>query len=156
LIDIPRQEWAAALSALPTKEVKAVADSFASSCQVRDVTLPQSGLGLLTLRDGAFHEAFHLGEVPVARAHVVLRTPDGHESSGGAVLIDDRATIARAIAILDGALAGRLPGWETAAALVERGYSARAEKFAERKHILASTRVDFSLLGQAEEEDGDE
>ncbi len=156
MIDIPRQEWAAALSALPTKEVKAVADSFASSCQVRDVTLPQSGLGLLTLRDGAFHEAFHLGEIPVARAHVVLRTQGGQESSGGAVLIDDRATIARAIAILDGALAGRLPGWEGVAALVERGHSARAEKFAERKHILASTRVDFSLLGQAEEEDGDE
>jgi alpha-D-ribose 1-methylphosphonate 5-triphosphate synthase subunit PhnG len=156
LIDIPRQEWGAALSALPTKEVKAVAESFADNCQVRDVTLPQSGLGLLTLRDGAFHEAFHLGEVPVARAHVVLRTPDGRESSGGAVLIDDRATLARAIAILDGALAGRLPGWETAAALVERGFSVRAGKFAERKHLLASTRVDFSLLGQACEEDDDE
>lgn len=156
MIDIPRQEWATALFALPTKEVKAVAESFASSCQVREVTLPQSGLGLLTLRDGAFHEAFHLGELPVARAHVVLRTQDGQESSGGAVLIDDRATVARAIAILDGVIAGRLPGWETAAALVERGYSARAAKFAERKHILASTRVDFSLLGQMDEEDGDE
>ncbi|MBE0504671.1 MAG: phosphonate C-P lyase system protein PhnG [Desulfuromonadales bacterium] len=156
MIDIARQEWAAALSALPTKEVKEAAESFASSCQVRDVTLPQSGLGLLTLRDGAFHEAFHLGEVPVARAHVLLRTPDGQESSGGAILIDDRATVARAIAILDGALAGRLPGWEAVAALVERGYSARAEKFAVRKQIMASTRVDFSLLGQADEEEGDE
>lgn len=155
-MNIPRQEWAAALSALPANEVKVAAESFAASCQVRDVILPQAGLGLLTLRDGAFHEAFHLGEVPVARAHVVLRTPDGRESSGGAVLIDDRAHIARAVAILDGALAGHLPGWETVAILVERGFSARARKFTERKQLLASTRVDFSLLGQTDEETDDE
>jgi alpha-D-ribose 1-methylphosphonate 5-triphosphate synthase subunit PhnG len=150
---IPRPEWAAALAALPARAVTTAAETIAAACQVRDVILPQAGLALLTLRDGAFHEPFHLGEVPVARAQVLLRAEDGREAAGGAVLLDDRSGLARAMAILDGALAGRLPGWEAAAALVEQGASVRAQVLVQRQQLLAATRVDFSLLGQADEDE---
>jgi alpha-D-ribose 1-methylphosphonate 5-triphosphate synthase subunit PhnG len=148
-----RRDWARALAALPATEIKAAADTIARTHEVQDISLPQAGLGLLTLRDGAFHEPFYLGEVPVARAQVVVRTHDGREASGGAVLIDDRVRLVRALAILDAILAARLPGWETVATLVERGDALRAQLDAQRRHILERTRVDFALLGQAEEED---
>lgn len=151
--NLARRDWACALAALPADEIKLAADVIARTHEVRDVSLPQAGLGLLTLRDGAFHEPFYLGEMPVARAHVVVRTRDGHEASGGAVLIDDRARLARALAILDATLAARLAGWEAVATLVERGDALRAQRDAQRRHILARTRVDFALLGQTEEED---
>jgi len=151
--NIARCDWARALAALPAAEIKATADTIARTHEVQDISLPQAGLGLLTLRDGAFHEPFYLGELPVARAHVMVRTRDGREASGGAVLIDDRVRLVRALAILDATLAARLPGWEAVATLVERGDALRAQRDAQRRHILERTRVDFALLGQAEEED---
>jgi alpha-D-ribose 1-methylphosphonate 5-triphosphate synthase subunit PhnG len=150
---IARCDWARALVALPPAEIKAAADLISRTHEVQDISLPQTGLGLLTLRDGAFHEPFYLGELPVARAQVVVRTHDGREASGGAVLIDDRVRLVRALAILDAILAARLPGWEAVATLTERGDALRAQQDAQRRHILARTRVDFALLGQAEEED---
>jgi alpha-D-ribose 1-methylphosphonate 5-triphosphate synthase subunit PhnG len=152
-VEVARCNWTRALAALPADEIKFAAEAIARTHEVQDISLPQSGLGLLTLRDGAFHEPFYLGEVPVARAHVVVRTRDGREASGGAMLIDDRARLARALAILDATFAARLPGWEAVATLVERGAALRAERDAQRQHILGRTRVDFSLLGQTEEED---
>jgi len=151
--NIARCDWARALAALPAAEVKAAADTIARTHIVQDISLPQAGLGLLTLRDGAFHEPFYLGELPVARAQVVVRTHDGHEASGGAVLIDDRVRLVRALAILDAIQAARLPGWEAVAMLVERGVALRTQLDAQRRHILERTRVDFALLGQTEEED---
>jgi alpha-D-ribose 1-methylphosphonate 5-triphosphate synthase subunit PhnG len=152
-VEVARGDWPRALAALPADELKAAADAIARRHDVQDVGLPQAGLGLLTLRDGAFHEPFYLGEIPVARAHVVVRTHDGREANGGALLVDDRACLARALAILDATLSAHLPGWETVAALVERGISRRSELEAQRRRMLARTRVDFSLLAQAEEED---
>lgn len=153
--NISRRDWACALAALPADEIKLAAEVIAQTHEVRDIGLPQAGLGLLTLRDGVFHEPFYLGEVPVARAHVVVSTHDGHEASGGAVLIDDRTRLARALAILDAALAARLPGWEAVATLVERGDALRVQRDTQRRHILKRTRVDFALLGQTEEEDNE-
>jgi alpha-D-ribose 1-methylphosphonate 5-triphosphate synthase subunit PhnG len=155
-MNTPRSCWASALSALPANEIKAAADQIARHHEIQDVSLPQAGLGLLQLRDGAFHEPFYLGEVPVARAHVLVRGQDGTEASGGAVLLDDRTRLVRSLAILDAVLAARLPGWETAAALVERGVALRGEAAAQRNAILARTRVDFSLLGQADGKEDDE
>ncbi|MEQ1668558.1 MAG: phosphonate C-P lyase system protein PhnG, partial [Sulfuriferula sp.] len=67
---------------------------------------------------------------------------------------DDRARLARAIAILDAVLAAQLSGWESAAALVEQGLTVYEQLVQSRRALLSSTRVDFSLLGQ-EEEDGE-
>jgi alpha-D-ribose 1-methylphosphonate 5-triphosphate synthase subunit PhnG len=150
---IPRQQWQSALCALHASEVKETAAALTQDMEVRDVALPHAGLGLLTLRDGAFHESFYIGEMPVARADVIVRSADGNEVRGGAIIVDDRAQFARSIAILDAVLAGRLSGWERAASLVERGINIRLQKESERKQMLAATRVDFSLLGQEDEDE---
>ncbi len=150
-----RANWACALAALPAREIHAAAAAIAAGYEVQDIDLPQAGLGLLTLHDAAFHEPFYLGELPAARAQVMVRAPDGRDAHGGAVLLDDRVRLVRALAILDAILAARLPGWEAVASLVERGEALRAQQHAQRRHLLARTRVDFALLRQAEEE-GDE
>jgi alpha-D-ribose 1-methylphosphonate 5-triphosphate synthase subunit PhnG len=152
-MNIPRKDWPSALCALHANEVKATVTELLQEIEVRDVALPQAGLGLLGLRDGAFREAFFLGEIPVARAEVVVRAATGDEVRGGALIVDDRAQLARSIAILDAVMAGKLPGWEQAAALVQQGIEIRGQKDRERKKLLAATRVDFSLLGQEDDED---
>lgn len=152
-MNIPRKDWPSALCALHASKVKETVALLMHHFEVRDVALPQSGLGLLSMCDGAFHESFFIGEMPVARAEIILRTTSGDEVKGGAVIVDDRAHLARAIAILDAVLAGKLSGWEVAASLVKQGIAVRQQAESERKKLLAATRVDFSLLGQEEDED---
>lgn len=152
-MNIARKDWPAALCALPAGEVKETVRTLLQHFDVRDVALPQAGLGLLNLRDGAFHESYFIGEIPVARADVILRTRSGEEARGGAVIVDDRSQFARSIAILDAVMSARLAGWEQAATLVQRGVELRGLKQIERKQQLAATRVDFSLLGQDEDEE---
>ena len=152
-MNMARRDWPAALCELPAKELKEAVASLLHDVEVHDVVLPQAGLGLLNMRDGAFHESYFIGEMPVARAEVILRTAAGNEVRGGTVIVDDRAQFARNIAILDAVLAGRLEGWERAAALVQRGIALRKQKDNERRQQLAATRVDFSLLGQEGDED---
>ncbi|MEW5904401.1 MAG: phosphonate C-P lyase system protein PhnG [Pseudomonadota bacterium] len=150
---VPRKEWAVALCALPAAEVRHLASALCGELEVHDVALPHAGLGLLSMRDGAFAEPYFIGEIPVARAEVIVRSAAGDEVRGGAAIMDDRAQLARAIAILDAVLAGRLPGSGLALELVQRGMTARQAKENERKKQLAATRVDFSLLGQEDDED---
>lgn len=150
-VNVPRSDWGRSLIVLPADELKAVAGRIASIHTIEDVSLPQAGLALLQLCDGAFHEPFYLGEVPLARAHVRVRTADGGEFYGGAALLDDRVQLVRSIAVLDAILAARLPSWEAVAEMVERGMAVHAQWAAQRGAILAHTRVDFSLLGQLDE-----
>lgn len=150
---IPRKDWPSALCALNANKVKEVVALLLPNFEVRDVALPQAGLGLLNMRDSAFHESYFIGEMPVARSEVILRTSSGEETRGGAVIVDDRSQFARSIAILDAVLAGKLAGWEHAAELVEQGIEVRQLKDKERKKLLTATRVDFSLLGQEDDED---
>ncbi|ARU31843.1 phosphonate C-P lyase system protein PhnG [Sulfuriferula sp. AH1] len=154
-MNISRNDWPSALCQLNAAEIKQVAATLSRDIEVRDVVLPQAGLGLLSLTDGAFHEPFYLGEIPVARAEVILKIADGREVQGGTVLVDDRAQLARSIAILDAVLAGKLPGYEQAASLVERGNQMRIQNMSERRQMLAATRVDFSLLEQEDDEDAE-
>lgn len=152
-MNIPRKDWPSALCALHANKVKEVVALLLPNFEVRDVALPQAGLGLLSMRDSAFHESYFIGEMPVARSEVILRTSSGEETRGGAVIVDDRAQFARSIAILDAVLAGKLAGWQHAAELVEQGIEVRQLKDRERKKLLTATRVDFSLLGQEDDED---
>jgi len=154
-MNIPRKDWPSALCALHASRVKELVTLLLPNFEVRDIALPQAGLGLLSMRDSAFHESYFIGEIPVARSEVILRTSSGEETRGGAVIIDDRAQFARSIAILDAVLAGKLAGWEYAAELVERGIEVRELKDRDRKKLLTATRVDFSLLGQEDDEDED-
>lgn len=152
-MNIPRNKWPSALCSLPASKVRHLADVLSAQLEVRDVALPHAGLGLLNMREGAFQESYFIGEIPVARAEVVVRDTAGDEVRGGALIVDDRAQLARAIAILDAVMAGKLPGWVNAMTLVQQGLEAHQQKQTERKSLLAATRVDFSLLGQEDDED---
>lgn len=152
-MNVPRKEWPAALCALPASEVRQLASVLSGELEVRDVALPHAGLGLLNLRESAFQESYFIGEVPVARAEVIVRSAAGDEVCGGALIMDDRVQLARCIAILDAVLAGRLSGWVQAMALVRNGIEMLQQTHRERKKLLAATWVDFSLLGQEDDED---
>ncbi|PKM06245.1 MAG: phosphonate C-P lyase system protein PhnG [Gammaproteobacteria bacterium HGW-Gammaproteobacteria-7] len=147
----PRNRWGALLAQLPADQVRSAAAVL--ELEIVDITLPQSGLGLMHLSDSALNDGFYLGEIPVARAHVRVKCADGRSGEGGAVLLDDRARLARAIAVLDAALAAQLPGWETVATLVAQGLAAHEQRAQMRRALLARTHVDFSLLGQEEEDE---
>lgn len=152
----PRSQWLRHWSALPQGQVKATADTLAQRHPVEDLALAQSGLGLLPLADSALGEAYFLGEIPLAQAHVRLRGDNGQTAEGAALLLDDRTGVARAMAILDAVLAARLPGHELAEALLHEGAAVVRDHERQRRALLAATRVDFSLLGSADEEDDDE
>lgn len=148
-----RSQWLRYWSAVPAEKTEALAADIAGLCEVRDVTLPQNGLGLLKLPDSALNDLYFLGEVPVSHAHVEVTAPDGTRSEGGARLLDDRQSLARALAVLDATLAERLPKHEQALDLLNTGRTAVQQVQAERNAILATTRVDFSLLGDGSEDD---
>lgn len=151
----PRADWPPLLCALSATDVKRVAEHLASDHHVEDLVLPQSGLGLLQLRDSARADRYFLGEVPLARAHVRITAQDGQSAEGAAQLLDDRAGLARAVAILDGVLAVDMPGADAAITLLHKGAGILAEKTRERRALLSTTRVDFAMLGMAGEEDDD-
>ncbi|MBE0509287.1 MAG: phosphonate C-P lyase system protein PhnG [Chromatiales bacterium] len=152
--EIPaRGQWLRLWSALSARPLKVLAEGLAERYAAEDLTLPQSGLGLLPLCDSALGDTYYLGELPLAQAHVRLHTEDGQTVEGAATLMDDRAGLARALAILDGVLAARLPGHDQAAQLLAEGAAVVAEQTRQRQALLAATRVDFSLLGSAGEDD---
>nr|BBJ02361.1 hypothetical protein YBY_02090 [Marinobacter nauticus] len=149
----PRSQWLQYWSAAPARDAEALAAEVAEHCQIKDITLPQNGLGLLKLPDSALNDLYFLGEVPVSHAHVEVIAPDGTRAEGGARLLDDRQSLARTLAVLDAILAGALPLHEKALELLTIGQAALAKTRAERDAILATTRVDFSLLGDGSEDD---
>ncbi|MGL1832287.1 phosphonate C-P lyase system protein PhnG [Rhodocyclaceae bacterium SMB388] len=148
-----RGQWLRLWSALPAAAIQQVARPLAQHYAAEDLALAESGLGLLPVNDSALGDTYFVGEVPLARAHVRLRAEDGATAEGAAVLIDDRARLARALAVLDAVCAARWPGCEAADALLEQGRSALTEQDRMRKAILAATRVDFALLGAVEDDE---
>lgn len=140
---------------MPAGRLRALAGELSGRYRIDDLELPQSGLGLLPLNDSALGEAYFLGEIPLARAHVRISDAHGKSVEGAVILLDDRASLARALAILDGVLAARLPGHEAALELLVAGAEKMTEIEVKRKKLLAATRVDFSLLGTHDDEDDD-
>jgi alpha-D-ribose 1-methylphosphonate 5-triphosphate synthase subunit PhnG len=153
---IERKDWVRALMAHPPLELNALAERLSLDCEVRHTSLPQAGLGLLTLADGAFREPYYLGEFPLSTCRIELQLADGRRTEGGAQVMADDANLARALAILDAVLAARLPGWEEVAERLRAGEEKCREQAIRRKAMLASTRVDFALLGTVDEEGDDE
>lgn len=138
-----------ALLAHPPDEVKALARAVAEGCEIRLLRLPQAGLGLLQLTDGALGERWYLGEFPVSCCAVEVVTPQGTRALGAAQVLADDADLAQALAVLDAVAAGGLPGAERVRQCITRGANANRETDARRRSLLAATRVDFALLGQA-------
>lgn len=155
-MNLERKDWIRALTAHPADDLKALAGALAADCDVRLKSLPQAGLGLMTLTDGAFHEPYYLGEFPLSTCSVEITLRDGRSAFGGAQVMADDAELARALAILDAFLAADLPGAEQVSPLIAAGSGLRGEEDSRRRAMLAATRVDFAMLNNAEEEDGDD
>lgn len=152
----PRSQWLRAWSALPFGQLDALVKTIESHSQIEDMSLPKSGLGLLQLRDSAMGDTYFLGEIPLSKAHVKVTNVSGESSQGAALLMDDRAGLVRAMAILDATLAGLLDHWQDALLLVQEGGLKRHAEDSIRKASLLTTRVDFSLLSSTEEDDHDQ
>lgn len=143
---IDRTAWISALSALPTEQLLSYTAELSSDWTIRPKSIPQSGLGMLKLNDSAFEEAFYLGEFPLASAWLEIKTSEGVIAEGAAQVMDDRVEIAEALALCDAVLSAKLPGWDQLNKMVNQGMKIREATNQDRKHMLASTRVDFSLL----------
>ncbi|MDP1606566.1 MAG: phosphonate C-P lyase system protein PhnG [Rhodocyclaceae bacterium] len=152
-MNLERKDWIRALTAHPATVLNALADELTVGCGVKLKSLPQAGLGLLTLTDGAFREPYYLGEFPLSMCSIELSLPDGRRTAGGAQVMADDAELARALAILDAILAAGFPGYERVSAHIESGTKRRAEEDRRRRAMLAATRVDFAMLNNAGDDD---
>ena len=148
-----RKNWVRLLMAVDEQDVHQLAEKLTKDWQLNYKSLPQSGLGMLKLRDGALHEPFYLGEIPIASAWVELTLPNGDKAEGAAQVMDDSQQLAEAIAVCDAILANKLSGHEAITALMQQGADSIAAEGANRKQILARTHVDFSLLDAAGDDD---
>ncbi|MFK5914289.1 MAG: phosphonate C-P lyase system protein PhnG [Woeseiaceae bacterium] len=143
---IQRTAWVSALKALPTNELLTFTKELSEEWTLRPKSLPQSGLGMMKLKDSACNEDFYLGEFPMSSAWLEVTTPAGLKAEGAAHVMDDNVEIAEALAVCDAVLSSELPGWKQVYKMVEQGLSIRENTNRERKMMLAHTRVNFSLL----------
>ena len=148
-----RSQWPRLLCALPAQTVRDCAARLAATLQVHDVMLPQSGLGLLQMRESTRSEPYYIGEIPLSRAHVRVTNQQGQVTEGAAQLMDDRLSLARAIAILDAIKSAEWAGSDEIDALLSAGTERCRQVAQERGAMLARTQVSFSLLESAEEEE---
>lgn len=143
---IERTLWISALMALPSNEFIDFTSKISEGWTLTPKCVPQSGLGMLQLKDSAFNETFYLGEFPMASAWLNVITDDGHKAEGAAQVMDDRVEVAESLALCDVILSAQLTGWEKVSMMVDKGLKLRDAKNKKRKMMLARTRVDFSLL----------
>lgn len=148
-----RTQWPRLLCALPAQQVRHCATRLSEGLQIADVLLPQSGLGLMQMRDSTRNEPYFIGEIPLSRAHVRLTDQRGHVAEGAAQLMDDRVSLARAVAILDAIKSAGWPGCEEVDALLDAGEKMCRQLETQRMALLARTQVKFALLESAEEEE---
>lgn len=147
------KQWIRELTALPEQQVIDLAARLSEGWQVMSRSLPQSGLGMLKLRDGAFHDAFYLGEFPLSQAHISLCTRQGQSVEGAASLMTDKLALVEALAVCDAILQHRLEGVDELIQAVEQGRELVEEQQRIRNAMLQRTRVDFSLLSSTDEDD---
>ena len=152
MIDCPRSQWVRAFTAIPEPRLKDVAATLKKHYTVQPLMIPEAGLGLLKLQDGALHDHFYLGEFPVASAHLKLVDETGNAYEGGCHVMHDAADYAVDLAICDAVLAHRLTGFEAVSELLNEGIEARREEEKVREAMRQTTRVDFSLLSNVDEE----
>lgn len=127
-----------------------------NALQTRYLALPQNGLALLPLRDGAFADAFNLGEIPLAKVHLAITAQDGREARGAAWVMGDDMALVETLAIADAILAAEWPEATPLLDLMQQGAASVARIDYERKAMLAATTVDFSLLGATDDEEDED
>ena len=148
-----RGDWMRYWTNVPAQRIRELAHHLCEQFQVEDLEIPQSGLALVPLTDAAMGETYYLGEIPVAKAHVRLTDPQGRTAEGAAIVMDDRTSLIRALAILDAITAAVWPGHKAAMELLREGKQIVEATSADRKKLLAATRVDFALLAAQEDDD---
>jgi alpha-D-ribose 1-methylphosphonate 5-triphosphate synthase subunit PhnG len=148
-----RGDWMRYWTNVPAERIRELAHHLCEQFQVEDLEIPQSGLALVPLTDAAMGETYYLGEIPLAKAHVRLTDPRGGTAEGAAIVMDDRTSLIRALAILDAVTAAAWPGHDAALALLCEGKRSVEATTADRKKLLAATRVDFALLAAQEDDD---
>lgn len=153
MTELEREEWISVLNLVPDEALREVVDNVSADWIIKPKALPQAGLGLLKMRDSALGEPFYLGEFPLSTCWLSISTQDAQTAEGAALIMDDRIEQAERLAICDAVLSAKLPGWEAVAQLVSLGADRKEIIEKERKAILARTRVDFSLLDDAGDDD---
>lgn len=153
---IERRQLVACLAAAGRDQVLSAAAQLAEGLTMTSLQPVESGLALVQWQDAVMHQPFFLGEVPMARAAIALVNDRGDRAEGGAVVMADDTDLAHALAVLDAVFAHCWPGAETVEALALRGSAARDRVRAQRQAGLQRTRVDFSLLAEAEADDDHE
>lgn len=141
-----RKNWVSLLTALDSQQLYQVTEQLSSEFDVSYKALPQSGLGMLKLRDGALHEPFYLGEIPISSAWVELTLANGDKVEGAAQVMDDSHQLAEALAVCDAVLANQLPGYQQLVSLLEQAAQKIEQQRRHRKQVMQRTQVDFSLL----------
>ncbi len=132
----------------PRPAVLALAAALAAGRRVEHLSVPQEGLWLLQIEEPVRRDGFFIGEVPVGQACVALHDDRLGLARGGAILMHADRELATAAAVCDAVASAGWPGAAEVAGLRAVGAAARGEVAAVRAAILASTRVDFSELGQ--------
>lgn len=153
VIQLPREQWVAALSKVAEQKLSKTLDSLTQHWTIKAKTLPQSGLGMLKMRDSALGDNYYMGEFPLATCWLSVHTDQGKTAEGAAWIMDDNKERAEQMALCDAILSGCLPGWEQIFDLLELGTTIQAGETRERKSMLAKTRVNFSLLDDVGEQD---
>jgi alpha-D-ribose 1-methylphosphonate 5-triphosphate synthase subunit PhnG len=78
---------------------------------------------------------------------------DGGCVEGAAQVMDEGHRLAENLAVCDAVLRHRLPGCERVEAAVTQGMTTLSQRNRERQAMLASTRVDFSLLDSVDDDE---
>ena len=151
-VDLPRTQWIKALSQIKRLELVERVQNLAKDWHIKPVTPPQSGLGALKLKESTMSEPFFLGEFPLSSVWIEISTPDGKAVQGAVNVMHDDVEYAEALAICDAVLAAELNGFHEINALLVQGLHLFEEKEMVRRKVLASTRVDFSLLEDASDQ----
>ncbi|ACK65048.1 phosphonate C-P lyase system protein PhnG [Rippkaea orientalis PCC 8801] len=151
----PRSSWIRALTAHPNTIVQDLAEKLTQNWQLTYQSLPQTGLSLLPLEDGVFHQPYYLGEIPLTQVSIELKNDQNQSFAGASQLMENDPDFALALAVCDAIMAHQLPGSEEVLKLINQGLEKRALEDQIKSAILAKTKVNFSLLSQEEADAND-
>jgi phosphonate C-P lyase system protein PhnG len=139
------------LSLVPREAVLSLAAALGEGRRIEQLSVPQQGLWLLQLQEPVRRDHWFIGEVPVGQACVALHDVQRGVARGGAILLHADRELAVAAAVCDAVARAGWPGADEVERLRAAGAATRRESDCARAGILASTRVDFSELGQEDQ-----
>jgi len=148
---VPRGKLGAALRLVDRDRVVRLGEELASRHSARLRSVPKAGLVMLPVRDAVLGEAFNLGEVPLSSAEIEIDVEnEDRPVRGGALIMNDDAPLASAIAVCDAVAAHRLAGHDRVQALFNEGWAEHVRTQRMRRQMLDASRVDFALLNDTD------